>query len=160
LRFLSWHPNWRDNAGLVNGVLAVVIALAIALPWFIWMVLSHGWRPMRVLGIPPDALLADDHMSLLPRLIELAPATLSLGLFGAVQAVRSALVDEVNTHERGCECFGLFCGLGRSMDENGSRAGSVKLRRGNRDVGARPLVLVTKSSYFSLFPPRTPLSSR
>ena len=38
-------------------------------------------------------------MSLLPRLIKLAPVTLPLGLFGAVRAIRSALVDESETRE-------------------------------------------------------------
>ena len=41
----------------------------------------------------------DPQLSLLPRLIKLAPVTLPLGLFGAVRAIRSALVDESDTRE-------------------------------------------------------------
>ena len=77
----------------------LAIALVVALPWFVLMVNSHGWQALAALAAPPDGLLADHHLSLLPRLIKLAPVTLPLGLFGAVRAIRSALVDESDTHE-------------------------------------------------------------
>ena len=71
----------------------------VALPWFVLMVNAHGWQALTALAAPPDGLLADHQLSLLPRLIKLAPVTLPLGLFGAVRAIRSALVDESDTHE-------------------------------------------------------------
>jgi hypothetical protein len=84
---------------LVDGLLALAVALLVSLPWFILMIGSHGWEAVAALGVPPDGLLADHQLSLLPRLIVLAPVTLPLGLFGAVRAIRSALVDESNTRE-------------------------------------------------------------
>ena len=80
-------------------MLALGIAMTVSLPWFVLMVEAHGWEAVAALRVPPDGLLADRKLSLLPRLIELAPVTLPLGLFGAVRAIRSALVDESNTHE-------------------------------------------------------------
>ena len=47
----------------------------------------------------PDSLTGDIHAGLLPRLIKLAPVTMPLALFGAVRAIRSALVDESETRE-------------------------------------------------------------
>ena len=92
-----WWPGRRDRPGLVDGLLALFVGLALALPWFVLMVNSHGWRAMTALIAPPD--VTDRPLTLLPRLINLAPATLALGLFGAVRAVRSALADEVETRE-------------------------------------------------------------
>ena len=39
-----WWLSRRESPGLVDGLLALVIALALALPWFVLMVNSHGWR--------------------------------------------------------------------------------------------------------------------
>ncbi len=94
-----WRRGRRDSPGFFGGLLALAIALGVALPWFVLMVNAHGWRALTALAAPPDGLLADQHMSLLPRLIKLAPVTLPLGLFGAVRAIRLALVDESDTHE-------------------------------------------------------------
>jgi len=98
-RVRSWWLNWRDSPGLVDGLLALAVALSVSLPWFVLMVETHGWEAVAALGVPPDGLLADHQLSLLPRLIVLVPVTLPLGLFGAVRAIRSALVDESNTRE-------------------------------------------------------------
>jgi hypothetical protein len=95
----AWLRNWRDNPALFGGMLSLAIALCVALPWFILMIAVHGWEAITALGIPPDALLTDRWSGLLPRLIDLAPVTLPLGLFGAVWAIRSALVDETNSRE-------------------------------------------------------------
>ena len=92
-----WWLSRRESPGLVNGLLAFFVALAVALPWFVWMVNSHGWQVLAALRNPPD--VADPQLSLLPRLIKLAPVTLPLGLFGAVRAIRSALVSESETRE-------------------------------------------------------------
>jgi hypothetical protein len=69
----------------------------VSLPWFVLMVKAHGWQVGAVLVFPPYESPSGRQVSLLPRLIELAPVTLALGLFGAVRAVRSALVDEFHT---------------------------------------------------------------
>ncbi|MFI5456428.1 MAG: hypothetical protein ACHRXM_13345 [Isosphaerales bacterium] len=98
-RARSWWLSRRNSPGLVDGLLALAVALLVSLPWFLLMIGSHGWGAVAALGVPPDGLLADHQLSLLPRLIVLAPVTLPLGLFGAVRAIRSALVDESNTRE-------------------------------------------------------------
>jgi len=98
-RMRAWLRNWRDNPALVGGMLSLAIALCVALPWFVLMIDVHGWEAITALGFPPDALLTDRWSGLLPRLIDLAPVTLPLGLFGAVWAIRSALADETNARE-------------------------------------------------------------
>ena len=92
-----WWLSRRESPGLVNGLLAFFVALAMASPWFVLMVNSHGWQVLAALCTPPDVM--DAQLSLLPRLIRLAPVTLPLGLFGAAQAIRSALVAESETRE-------------------------------------------------------------
>ena len=73
--------------------------MVVALPWFVLMVELHGWQAGAVLVFPTYESLPGHPVSLLPRLINLAPVILPLGLYGAVQAVRSALIDEFNTLE-------------------------------------------------------------
>jgi 4-amino-4-deoxy-L-arabinose transferase-like glycosyltransferase len=97
-----WWRCRQDGPGLINGLLALAIALAVALPWFVLMVKSHGWHALVALVTPPDGLSADRRSGLLARLMKLAPVTLPLGLFGSVRAIRSALVDESDT----CETVG------------------------------------------------------
>ena len=77
-----WRSRWR-----------------VALPWFVLMVRTHGWPAIAAPADPPERLLLDRGLSLPAGLIELAPVTLPLGLFGAVRAIRLALVDESNTRE-------------------------------------------------------------
>jgi hypothetical protein len=91
--------SWRDRPGSFHGLLALAIALGVALPWFVLMVHWHGWEAITALGEPLERLLVDRGSSLPSRLIELAPVTLPLGLFGAVRAIRSALADESNSRE-------------------------------------------------------------
>jgi heme exporter protein D len=98
-RIRDWLKNWRDNPVLAGGMLSLTIALAVAVPWFVFMFSVHSWEALTTLTLPPDALLADRWSSLLPRLVDLAPVTLPLGLFGAVWVIRSALVDEPDTRE-------------------------------------------------------------
>jgi len=94
-----WWRSRRDGPGLVNGLLALAVAAAVALPWLIFLLKSYGWYALAALAAPPDGLLADHRLGLLPRLIKLAPVTLPLGLVGAVRAIQSALVDESDTLE-------------------------------------------------------------
>src|SRR5262245_57104795 len=82
-RWRSWHA-WRDHPERINGLVAVAVALAVSLPWFLMMVRSHGWQAIAALRIPPERLLADLAQNLPGRLVELAPVTLPLALFGAV----------------------------------------------------------------------------
>jgi hypothetical protein len=98
-RARAWRRDRRDHQGLMSGALAVLIALCLALPWFVFMFRIHGWKAVMALGHPPDTLRAAHWSGLLPRLIDLVPVTLPLGLFGAVWAIRSALVDEASTRE-------------------------------------------------------------
>jgi 4-amino-4-deoxy-L-arabinose transferase-like glycosyltransferase len=98
-RARRWRLSWRDTPGRVNALLALAIAMAVALPWFLLMVRTHGWAAIAALRVPPERLLVDRGLGLPGRLIELAPVTLPLGLFGAVRAIRTALVDESNSRE-------------------------------------------------------------
>ena len=94
-----WWRGRRDSPGIVDGLLALSIALVVALPWYVLMVKSYGWQALFALRAPPDSLTGDPQAGLLPRLIKLAPVTLPLALYGAVRAIRSALVDESETRE-------------------------------------------------------------
>jgi hypothetical protein len=94
-----WWPNRHVNPGFFNGLISLAIALVISLPWFILMVKSHGLQMGAALVFPSYELPPSYPMSLLPRLVKLAPITLPLGMYGAVRAVRSALIDEFNTLE-------------------------------------------------------------
>ena len=92
-----WWLSRHESPVLLNGLLALLIALALALPWFVLMVGAHGWRAVVALGTPPD--VSDPQLSLLPRLIKLAPVTIALGVFGATRAIRLALAGEIETRE-------------------------------------------------------------
>ncbi len=94
----SWLSCMR-KPGLLHGIVALAAAAVIFLPWFIAMVKLHGHLAVAALEVPPDGLVADRRLNLLPRLIELAPATLPLALYGAMRAIRSALRDEGNSRE-------------------------------------------------------------
>ena len=90
--------NLRVSPGWIDAALALSIALAVALPWYFLMVDSHGWKAV-ALSFTQFEPMGAGH-STLPRLIELAPVTLPLGLYGAMRAVRRALVEEVNSLEK------------------------------------------------------------
>jgi hypothetical protein len=96
---LPWWPGRRLSPGFFEGLLALGVALAVSLPWFVFMFDSHGWELASALANPPYELSSGRHLTLLHRLIELAPVGLPLGLLGAVRAVRSALADEFDTRE-------------------------------------------------------------
>ncbi len=93
-RWLEW---WRV-AGVLDGMLAIAIALLMVLPWHIRMVRTYGWVALTGLDFRTWGM-AGDGLSLPARLIELAPVTLPLGLYGAARAVRLALIDENNSRE-------------------------------------------------------------
>jgi hypothetical protein len=93
----GWRLGRRVNPGFIHAVLALTIALIVSMPWFVFMFESHGWQAVAALAFPRYESSSGPQLTLLARLIQLAPMTLPLGLFGAVRAVRSALVDEHNT---------------------------------------------------------------
>ena len=97
-RWRGWLSG-RDHPGRVAALVAGSIAMAVALPWFVMMVRAHGWQALAALLVPPERQPADLARTLPGRLVELAPVTLPLGLFGAVRAIRSALVDEGDSRE-------------------------------------------------------------
>ncbi len=97
-RWRAWLA-WHSHPGRFNCLVATAVATAIALPWFILMVRWHGWQAIAALRVPPERLMADIEHTLPGRLVELAPVTLPLGLYGAVRAVRNALVDETESRE-------------------------------------------------------------
>ena len=97
-RWRAWLA-WHSHPGRFNCLVAMAVATAIALPWFILMVRWHGWQAIAALRVPPERLMADIERTLPGRLVELAPVTLPLGLYGAVRAVRIALVDETESRE-------------------------------------------------------------
>jgi Dolichyl-phosphate-mannose-protein mannosyltransferase len=89
---------WLRTAGVTDGLLALVIALLVALPWYIRMVQTHGWEALAGLEFRSWGM-GGNEASLLFRLFELAPVTLPLGIYGAARAIRLALIDENNTPE-------------------------------------------------------------
>jgi Dolichyl-phosphate-mannose-protein mannosyltransferase len=98
-------PRWRRwlaavpaSPSLQAGVVAVVVAAAVAAPWHVAMIQAHGSDALAALLAPFDAS-ARDRPRLLGWLIRLAPATLPLGLFGATRAARRALADEGDTDD-------------------------------------------------------------
>jgi 4-amino-4-deoxy-L-arabinose transferase-like glycosyltransferase len=86
---------WRDNPSLVAGALVLTIGLAVSGPWYMRMFSLHGRAVFDALLAPPEPL-GPGFPGLLSRLVDLAPATLPLGLFAAVRAIRQALVVEVD----------------------------------------------------------------
>ncbi len=90
--------DWFRASGLIDGFLALAIALLVALPWHIWMVQTHGWEALTGMVFGPWGM-ASNEVPLLARLFELAPVTLPLGIYGAARAIRLALIDENNTSE-------------------------------------------------------------
>jgi hypothetical protein len=85
-----WWRAWRNSPSLTAGALALLIGLALAAPWHIRMLAWYGRDFAAALLAPPDMSSPHD-AGLLWRLINLAPATLPLGLFAALRVVRQAL---------------------------------------------------------------------
>jgi 4-amino-4-deoxy-L-arabinose transferase-like glycosyltransferase len=88
---------WRDNPSFVAGVLVVAIGLAVATPWYVRMIWVHGRVVVDALLAPPEPV-GPGFAGLLSRLVDLAPATLPLGIYGAVLAIKRALVSEEDDH--------------------------------------------------------------
>ena len=93
-----WWLGWRQSPGLAAVALSLAIALVVAAPWHVLMYRSYGLDFLDGLFAPIDPL-GGDRPGLMARLIDLAPATLPLGLYAAVRTIRLALTDE--TENRG-----------------------------------------------------------
>jgi 4-amino-4-deoxy-L-arabinose transferase-like glycosyltransferase len=94
-RWRGWLA-WRDSPSLSAGAVALVLALALAAPWHVLMLARYGSEALGALLAPFDPRFAD-RTGLLARLVDLAPASLPLGLFAAVRMIRLALIDEDET---------------------------------------------------------------
>lgn len=88
-----WWLGWLENPTLRAGALALGVALLVAAPWHLWMIQRHGKSIITSLFFPFD-VVDGPRLGLLARLIRLAPATLALGLYASVRAVRQALASE------------------------------------------------------------------
>lgn len=84
---------WRGHPSLWAGAIAVAIGLALAAPWHASMILAHGHAAVGALWGPADPGIAP-WPGLLSGLLDLSPATLALGLYGAWRAARTALTAE------------------------------------------------------------------
>ncbi len=84
---------WRGHPSLWAGAIALGLGLAIAAPWHASMIAAHGTAAARALWGPADPG-STAWPGLLRGLLDLTPATLPLGLFGAWRAVRLALTSE------------------------------------------------------------------
>jgi len=84
---------WRDNPSLLAGGLIVAIGLIVAAPWHARMIWIHGRAVIDALLAPPESI-GPGFSGLLARLVDLAPATLPLGIYGAFRAIKRALVSE------------------------------------------------------------------
>ena len=98
-RLERWWLTWRFNPSLVGGLIVMAIGLLLAAPWYLHMFNVYGFDFAAAILNPPDTLISGEPPGLIARLIDLAPATLPLGLFGVTRAIRQALTAE--TEDRG-----------------------------------------------------------
>jgi len=94
----AWRLDWGQRMALWEGLIALLIALLVALPWHLRMLQIYGWQALAGLDVRPWGSNGEE-VSLLSRLLELAPITLPLGIFGAVRVARLAVIDENDTAE-------------------------------------------------------------
>ncbi len=87
-----WY-GWWNNASVVAGMIALAIGLAVALPWHLAMVATHGRAFLGALLNPPDPL-GWERPPLLGRLNDLAPATLPLAFFAVARSIKLALASD------------------------------------------------------------------
>jgi hypothetical protein len=92
-RSAPWWLAGPANPTLRAGVVAVLIALALAAPWHFGMFAAHGGEFVAAL-LAPFGSAGAGRPNLLSRLIDLAPATAPLGLYAAVRMSRLALTDD------------------------------------------------------------------
>lgn len=93
-----WWLAWWDNPGVLDGLLALAVAMLVALPWHLRMVQVYGGEALAGLELRSWGM-SGVRPGLAARLIELAPVTLPLVLYGTARTFRLALVDENNAPE-------------------------------------------------------------
>jgi 4-amino-4-deoxy-L-arabinose transferase-like glycosyltransferase len=84
---------WLVAPNLVAGSVALGLALVVAAPWYVLMFARHGSHAINALLNPFDPWFWV-RTGMLARLVDLAPASLPLGLFAAVRMIRLALTEE------------------------------------------------------------------
>lgn len=107
----SWLRNlWRERQSLAHASLALGIAAAVALPWHLMMFRLHGWEAFASLAASTAEGQFGSRLEsgLLSRLLDLAPASVPLAVFGGIRSIRQALIDENNSHEAVGGAFWLF----------------------------------------------------
>ena len=88
-----WWLSWRNNPGLIASAVALAIGLALAAPWNLRMYATYGSQIIAATLAPPGPP-GQQSPGLLGRLVDLAPATLPLGIYAAVRMIRLGLTDE------------------------------------------------------------------
>lgn len=88
-----WWRSWRNNPSLIAGAVALAIGLALAAPWNIRMYALYGSQILTA-ALAPITPHSQQNTGLLGRLVDLAPATLPLGIYAAVRTIRLGLTDE------------------------------------------------------------------
>ena len=87
---------WLEQPEPARRGVALAVALAVAAPWHLWMIRAARAGGDRRAGSRRSTWRRARASGLLARMIRLAPATLALGLFAAVRAIRQALTDETD----------------------------------------------------------------
>lgn len=85
---------WRHDPSVLAGFAAMAIALAVAAPWHIRMYAAHGREVLSATLAMLGTTARPSGWGLIARLVDLAPATLPLGVYAAVRMIRLALTDE------------------------------------------------------------------
>lgn len=100
-RWLWIRSVWRERRSLLDALLALGVAAAVALPWHLMMFRLHGWNVVEALtSVSVESRMGDwTDAGLFSRLIDLAPASVPLAFLGAARAIRQALIDENHGHE-------------------------------------------------------------
>lgn len=99
---------WRSHPILCSGATSLLIGFLLAGPWHVEMFQTHGLAFVSALLAPPQA--SEPTVRLLSKMIELAPAILPFGLFGAFRALKDCLkADEENSETvGGALCLAWF----------------------------------------------------
>lgn len=90
-------PSWLTSPSIQAGALALLVALALAVPWHVAVIRARGAEALGALLFPiaPDGRVAGSARPLLLGwMIRLAPGTLPLGLYAAARSIRGALRDD------------------------------------------------------------------
>ena len=92
------------RAAAMAAGLALVIGLVLTLPWHVFMARRHS-DFLAALLAPPGFGATSARWSMLLTLVNLVPATVPLGLYGAWRAWRRAIVSDSDDPAAGCEAL-------------------------------------------------------